>query len=178
MLIEHNACVATDAAASHKLRLQFFDADTQLHVVGKACLLVEVYVEAANVVVRRGQAAVEQFASAHNFHAQSARADEGQHCLRNHSGTPPHSFRLVGAAQIVHLEQNQSVVCPHYALLVPIQNHSREANLRQQFRPRMAWYFCLAKSFLNRFQRISFPQFTANNFIDLPLDFPDDFCQF
>ena len=155
MLIEHNACVAADVTTSHELRLQFLDGDAQLHVVGEACLFVEVYVEATDVVVRRGQSAVEQFALAHDFHAQSACTDEGQHCLRNQAGTLPHSFRLVRAAQIVHLEQNQSVVRLHHALSVPVQKHSREADVRQQFFPRMAGIVCLSKSFLNGFQWVS-----------------------
>ena len=105
MFVEEHLRVAADVAAAREVRLQLLDAHAQLHVVGQTRFLVEVHVEAADVVVRGGQTAVEQLSAAYNLHTQAARADKGQHRLRNQTGAIPHGFCLVETAQIVHFKQ-------------------------------------------------------------------------
>ena len=54
VFVEDHVWVAAYVTTARKVRLQLLDAHAQLHVVGQSRFLVEVHMEAADVVVRRG----------------------------------------------------------------------------------------------------------------------------
>ena len=126
--------------------------------------------EAADVFVRSGQAAVEQLAAAQNLHAQAARADEGQHRLRNQAGALPDGFCLVRAVQVVHLEQHQPVVSQHFLTFSPVQYLRRETNPRQSLCGLRLCRVHVAQPLLHLRQRIFLTDFPACPAKDLSPD--------
>ena len=70
--------VTADVTISVERRFQLLDGHTELHVISHTGLLIEVCVEAVDVIVTLRQSSIEQLATTDDLHTPSAGTHEGQ----------------------------------------------------------------------------------------------------
>ena len=93
--------------------------------------------ETADIIIVFRQSAIEQLSSADDLHAASAGTNERQEGMGNLGSSLTDGFCLLETSEVVHLEQHQSVVGSHDALLVPVLHQRREAYLGDVLRVEM-----------------------------------------